>query len=510
MSRSKKDRKRYQKKQAKNKANQASQKPKAVEVKKPLAERLVSKSEVQVSQEDRILYDEMKNQHDQLIEQARFHLSNGDLEQTRQALEQARFCRSLTKKIKGLQPIKPGDIRHIGQLILDADRANQQEKDRRALELKRRANEEYERVSRLIFIKKIDSIEFVGGKKAKALEMINALSPDIMAADPRIGQLKKKIDLVMEEHLNFQASRFQEKIEYHAQRDTDVALAILEEVPPEVAVRLDMEKIRSRIDEFVPQAQAFQLRKQELEQNLQERKRQEAERVSRQREKAEAQAYLEEISGSRQNPIKPGHALRNLRKAEMDDPEKLARAVRLNQFGSIDEYRRHLQSIRDQAHKIWQGYQELEFIESATQPEQVMERLCEVIERDLLINGALNRTDIKIRLSNLYKANTQAYRDKIDQLLNSGCRACVKMAEELLLYIGADVYPESTGSWFDEEAEGWDHYAHKYNLYSRIRDLLIACDQRDDCGAHGAKAAPWQQSRSRDISEYFKQKNGQK
>lgn len=421
MSRSKKDKRKKGKKGNPPQPVQRHVAPeKAIKIKTPVAP---SEPVVEMS----VVFElaELQATFDKAIESGNIALNNGEIENATKQEQIARDAWKASKKLNGVESIKPGDVRKLKQAIIDYGIKAKSEREQKILALESTADKLLDEVRFQAGYKMIGQYEFCSGDLAEALNMIESADPDtIEARADKFLALKTSLMTVMDKQVESAARGAQSNILRLKETDTAQALRLLNLIDSCTRSRLNIDDLRKQIEEARPRAEAHQKR---------ERQKREEARARREKQDHEQKArdfYLSLVGDGRRNRIKYGQILRKLKEAQKADPVWLAEAIRIVR-GSRSTFETEIERFRQwhqDARLAWEGHQDLDWVAESKGAQQLISRLLEAHTRGSIAMIWEKRFETILRITTPHR---EEIFKKILELLNSKCLKCIEQARWL-------------------------------------------------------------------------------
>lgn len=425
---------------------------------------------------------ELQSSYDEYVERGNAHVAACDLEQAAHFGTRARQAIRESKQLAGVDPIGPGPVRKLKRAIDIRVEVAGREAERQHVSLKARALE------RLRIIREVagyhdslfSKIKLYSGDIQHALELLRTSDQAEIDAMPEEFQgLEADLCDTIERCNKSDAEHRLLKIRGTMHEDVDRALELLRTFPPKLVSYVELDGLE-----------------QETEQHRAESERRRQEREASERMSQANELLYHHILGDRSNPVKPRDSMDRLRKAQVEKPLLLELALKRSPYVNIEGLREEIEQRREHARSIWEGFQELEYLEAATSSDGVVKRLLEISERGVLEN-VLHRPDARERVFRAIANHTDALKRKFTELEASSCVDCWKAACLLLDMLGYGKRTHHDLWWDDGTSVPW------YSVYDKLgRMIPEPPESAKPCGGHKPKQAPWQkrtkQSRKRD------------
>lgn len=443
---------------------------------------------------------ELQASYDQTVAIGHSCLEAGNIKGARVCESDARLMIKDSKQLQVVAPIGPGPVRKLKREIDERVEAAQRDAEQQRNSLKAYAREKLQAIRETAGIKVMPFTKVIlySGDVHRALELIRCTDPgvvDVLSEEYRT--LETELVEAVELRDQLAADRCLRSIQDAMYVDSDRALDLLHSFPAELASYVELNGMEEEIEQH----------------------REAAEKLKRVREERElegsASELYEHIMGYRKNPVKPRDSAERLREAERDQPELLKAAARCGLGTEVQGMRDEIEQRRKHARGIWEGFQELEYLEEAKNSSQeLIRRLIAVAHRGLLEQIMNHRGYYAKRDVLVSDEHRTAIRGRIDELKESDCPDCWKLAIFLLTFselkeperrdrnggYGNDDYIMSYDEMFcdwDGQARtdfvwSWDARNYGEHLINELSAKLRGTTGITSCGKHAPKQASWQ------------------
>lgn len=416
-------------------------------------------------------------------------ISKNDITGAQLAEAQAREARNQSRKIEHILAIEPALMRKLGLQITNLINEQQtiiREQERKIVLKMQVVQRKISRIQQEFNIKiwtepNTPPRQRLAGDISSALESLCQLTPIEQETVP--DDYKNFLDALQseQEYRDEDETRYQSlQIIELSRKNTEMALSKLRQLDPKTKI-LNFTALTDQIEANKAVAKTYQ------------------EKVFAE----QADELMLDLNPLPNDDLKPKQALYNLKKAQEENPELLAKAIEQSEFDSNEDLREHLVTLCGDATKIWEGYQELDYLKKIAKTENTdafIQTIIEVAERKSIFR-IVNRLPVTYRLKQLGFDFHLVLRLTIEKLHDSSCPQCIENTRLMLNMLGGGL---AKTDWFYNVPNDINHKEYDARilslaetdsdprvLYVKLEDLQEASTTTCEPGTHDPKPAPW-------------------